>query len=178
MSNSILYQVFVKDSTLPKRGFGKNINIFLMFEPALIQDSSFFENLLSFLEKTNQKRIIAGELIGDLEFSMDIQNVNYDYWTSKVFAIDGLFYTEIGVVSEATNWGMYIDYADFEVGIVGFNNNILGQLFLDSFGVDKDIFSSPKSYINNMDLMFNFSKETRMKYDVIIKNHTSLKGNL
>jgi len=171
--NNISSQVFVKNTLLPNKVFKKDIHIFLAFEPTLVQDIFFFKCLKIFLKRYAQISVIAKELIGCKEFLMYLEETNYDDWINKVFTIDGLFYTEIGITSESDDWGLYLDPVDFEIGLVGFNNDEQKQLFLDCFGEDQDVFFLLEDYISNMDLMLNFSKETKSKYIQIIKNYAS-----
>lgn len=126
---------------------------------------------MCFLKKDKQDRIIAGELIGDKEFILNIKNLDYEYWINKVFTIDGLFYTEIGITSESRNWGIYLDNVDFEIGIIGFINKEQEKLFFDAFDKNCELFMSLDDYVTDMGLMLNFSDATRQKYNTIINNH-------
>ncbi|MFT4167847.1 MAG: hypothetical protein QM653_01835 [Dysgonomonas sp.] len=90
---------------------------------------------------------------------------------NKVFTIDGLFYTEIGITSESRNWGIYLDNVDFEIGIIGFINKEQEKLFFDAFDKNCELFMSLDDYVTDMGLMLNFSDATRQKYNTIINNH-------
>lgn len=172
MKNQILSKVIKENTLLPNRIFCDNIHFVTAFEPALIYDDFFFESLSSYIKNSSQKNIIAGELIGDKLFTLDVNNINYDYWIENVLSQDGLFYTETGITSDSANWALYIDNVDFEIGLAGFSSKKQENLFFESFGKESDIFTPLAEYIANMDSVLNFSNEIKEKYNNIIKKHT------
>lgn len=173
MNNNTLSIVIKSKGLLPNRVFNDNIISIKAFEPSFIIEDFFFEALFFYLNKSKQKKIIVGELIGDTLFDLDLGLINYNYWVDKIFSIDGLYYIKVGVTSESANWALYIDNVDFEIGLVGFCNLESERLFLESFGKNVDIFTSPKDFIENMDSVLNFSNKAKEIFNNVVKNNSS-----
>lgn len=160
--------------------FDGRMSGFIAFEPSLINDDLFFSCLSSFSSKVDGICQIVIEILddNDMEKKSDCYEIgngvkNKDDWFD-IFNIDlnNAFYQRVGIYSDSQNWGIYIDNADFEIGIVGFEETKLKSAFFECFPEDKGIFQSVEEYIRGMDQMLNFSPKSKQLYNSIIEKYS------
>lgn len=179
--NNIEPPIFTKKNDLPNRQFAEKINYFLAFEPSFLYDDFFYTCLSQFSNKVDGDSLISIEVLDSnglhcpeniCEIANKIQL--RDNWDKIFHSGCNCIYSQIiGVYSKSSSWGIYIDNVDFEIGLVGFENEELMNLFLDVFSEDLNMFQSVEDYVNEMDSILDFSPETRKKFDAIVQNHST-----
>ena len=160
--------------------FNERMVNFIAFEPSLINVDFFFPSLSLFCNRVKDTRQIIIEVLDDNDMmkTCDIYAIdneirsNTDWSDIFNININNVFYQRVGVYSDSLNWGIYIDNADFEIGIVGFKNLKYKNTFLECFTEERDVFQSIEGYIQEMDTMLKFSPENKELYNSIIENYS------
>jgi hypothetical protein len=81
---------------------------------------------------------------------------------------------DIAYFSDSSAWCIY-GARNWEIAIVAFQNERIGNLFLDSYGEDKDMFLSLSDRIEDLDNMFHFSVDVAKEYSLLLSHYSAFK---
>lgn len=184
-----LLSLFKRDVDIADNPFQPNFKYFLAFEFDFIYNTFFFEGIKKFISKLGYGKLTFFTLEPSPEEYFFKRYGVYSVFEISVNATDeelseimmknpisgtadaiALSSDDIAWYSESDDWAI-IGSRDWEIGIAGFANNEIKDLFLDSFGEDADMFFSVQDQIKIYVEAFKFTEITRKEYNKFIESY-------
>ena len=180
--------VFKENAILPENVYNDNFKIFIAFEFDLFFWEFFFFRINEFVKSIgdsnytyyvvepspekyfyrNFKKYGAG--IIDVDSTLEEYSEFINYRLSKKYA-DTLQESPdvLTLFSPTSTWGLYAD-RNWEIGIVGFENEEVKEIFINSFNESKRIFTTIASHIQDLDDMLQFPPKIKKEYEELLSN--------
>jgi len=187
--NLKFYSIFKHNKEIEKNPFNANFKYFLAFDFDFIYDELFFDGIKKFLMKINEKDVVFYTISPSPEkyffkhfkkysiFKIDLLTSDTeindimmkDPGGSPADAI-ALNSDDIALFSDSNDWAILAS-RDWEIGIVGFSDLKLKNLFLSSFGSDANIFSTIGERVKILKEILNFNEVDLNNYNQLIESY-------
>ena len=178
-------ELFFENKLLPNNLFKPSYKYFLAFEHDYIFSDSFFDNMMIFLNETKKQSLYYytvepkpnGYFFNNYsvyscnKFSKDSSDEEFNNFLMSDFG-DNIFYSseEIALFSDSNDWSI-VSSVDSEIGVIGFDNLNVKEVFLNVFHKNIDMFSDIEQKVQMLNKMINFNDEQKCFYDSLIKNY-------
>lgn len=191
-----LLERLVQGVVFPENVFSSTFKYIVAFDFDFRSSSLFYNGLIDFLRYIQQENFTFYTLspspdtyyfkhfgiYGISSISTNNSYQEYLNFLNKDLSLDkgyiGEFMemtsNEISYFSDNPNWCIY-GSREWEVSIVAFENKDIMNLFLDSFGQNRDIFSSLSERIEDLDNTFHFSENAKKEYASLLRNYSVFK---
>lgn len=177
-----LYKIFDNTRKIPENVFNKNFQKFLFLEFDYIYTHTFFNGLLSYLDKKKESHFTFFTTLPDPEsfylkkygeYSIGIISVfcsytNYCNFLHKEPLDLAATSDYVSLFSNLCDWGFW-GSKDWEVAIIGFHDDTELNLFKNSFS--KNIFSSINELYLYLNEILDLSDNAKLFYSKLDENY-------